>query len=115
MIDLEHRGDIAVLTKRHGKANAIDGAFCEEIIKRLGELRTSPFRAVVITGQGKIFSAGVDLVRALNGGPAISGTSCRCCAVRSRSCSSLRSRSSPPSTAMRSPAAACSPARSTSV
>ena len=69
MIDLEHRGEIAILTMRHGKANAIDGTFCEDIIRRLGELRRSAARAVVITGQGNIFSAGVDLVRALNGGP----------------------------------------------
>jgi enoyl-CoA hydratase/carnithine racemase len=69
VIELEHRGEIAILTMRHGKANAIDGVFCEDIIKRLGKLRTSPARAVVITGQGKIFSAGVDLVRALDGGP----------------------------------------------
>jgi enoyl-CoA hydratase len=69
MIDLEHRGDIAVLTMRHGKANAMDGTFCDDLIKRLDELRTSPARAIVITGQGKIFSAGVDLVRALDGGP----------------------------------------------
>jgi enoyl-CoA hydratase len=69
MIEIEHRGEIAVLTMRHGKANAIDGAFCEEIIKCLDELHRSPARGVVVTGQGKIFSAGVDLVRALDGGP----------------------------------------------
>jgi len=69
MIDLEYHGDIAVLTMRHGKANAMDATFCADLIKRLDELRTSPARAIVITGQGKIFSAGVDLVRALDGGP----------------------------------------------
>jgi enoyl-CoA hydratase/carnithine racemase len=69
MIDLEYRGEIAVLTMRHGKANAMDGTFCADLIKCLDELRASPARAIVITGQGKIFSAGVDLVRALDGGP----------------------------------------------
>jgi enoyl-CoA hydratase/carnithine racemase len=69
MIKLELRGDIAVLTMQHGKANAMDTTFCEDILKRLDELRTSPARAIVITGQGNIFSAGVDLVRALDGGP----------------------------------------------
>lgn len=69
MIDLELRGDIAVLTMRHGKANAMDGAFCADLIKRLDELRASPARVIVVTGQGHIFSAGVDLVRALDGGP----------------------------------------------
>jgi enoyl-CoA hydratase len=69
MIDLALRGQVAVLTMRHGKANAMDTAFCEDILQRLDELRTSPARAIVITGQGGIFSAGVDLVRALDGGP----------------------------------------------
>jgi enoyl-CoA hydratase len=69
MIDLAHRGHVAVLTVRHGKANAMDGAFCEGIIKRLDEVRASPARAIVVTGQGNIFSAGVDLVSALEGGP----------------------------------------------
>jgi enoyl-CoA hydratase len=69
MIDLELRGEIAVLTMRHGKANAMDGDFCADMIKRLDELRTSPARAIVVTGQGNIFSAGVDLVQALEGGP----------------------------------------------
>jgi enoyl-CoA hydratase len=68
MIDVELRGAVALLTMRHGKANAMDGTFCEDILKRLDELRTSPARAIVITGQGNIFSAGVDLVRALEGG-----------------------------------------------
>src|SRR5215470_8901771 len=70
MIDLAYRGPVAVLTMKHGKANAMDGTFCADIIKRLDELRTSPARAIVITSQGHIFSAGVDLVRALEGGPA---------------------------------------------
>jgi enoyl-CoA hydratase len=69
MIDLAYRGHVAVLTMRHGKANAMDGVFCEDIIKRLDEVRASPARAIVVTGQGNIFSAGVDLVSALAGGP----------------------------------------------
>ncbi|HML11934.1 MAG TPA: enoyl-CoA hydratase/isomerase family protein [Xanthobacteraceae bacterium] len=69
MIDLTLRGHIAVLTLRHGKANAMDGTFCRDLLARLDELRASPARAIVITGQGKIFSAGVDLLQALDGGP----------------------------------------------
>jgi enoyl-CoA hydratase len=68
MIDLKLHDQVAVLTMQHGKANAMDTAFCEDMLKRLDELRTSPARAIVVTGQGKIFSAGVDLVRALDGG-----------------------------------------------
>jgi enoyl-CoA hydratase len=69
MIELELRGTVAVLTMQHGKANAMDTTFCEDLLKRLDELRTSPARAIVITAHGNIFSAGVDLVRALDGGP----------------------------------------------
>jgi enoyl-CoA hydratase/carnithine racemase len=69
MIELAHHGDVAILTMKHGKANAMDGAFCADLIARLGEVRASPARAIVITGQGNIFSAGVDLVQALDGGP----------------------------------------------
>jgi enoyl-CoA hydratase len=69
MIDLATKGRVAILKMTHGKANAMDVALCEEIIKRLDEVRASSARAVVLTGQGNIFSAGVDLVRALGGGP----------------------------------------------
>ena len=69
MIELANRGPVAVLTMQHGKANAMDSTFCADLISRLEELRSSPARAIVITGQGNIFSAGVDLVRALEGGP----------------------------------------------
>jgi len=69
MIDLQLRGQVAVLTMQHGKANAMDTSLCEDMLARLDELRTSPARAIVMTGQGNIFSAGVDLVRALDGGP----------------------------------------------
>jgi enoyl-CoA hydratase len=69
MIELELRGQVAVLTMQHGKANAMDTRLCEDILARLDELRTSPARAIVVTGPGNIFSAGVDLVRALDGGP----------------------------------------------
>ena len=69
MIDLASSGHVAILTMTHGKANAMDVALCEAFVKRLDEVRASPARAVVLTGQGRIFSAGVDLVRALDGGP----------------------------------------------
>jgi len=46
----------------------MDVEFCEAIAARFEELKKSKARAVVLTGEGKIFSAGVDLVRALEGG-----------------------------------------------
>jgi enoyl-CoA hydratase len=60
---------IAVVTMTQGKANALTTEFCDAIATRFAELRSSA-RAVVITGQGKMFSAGVDLPHMLKGGPA---------------------------------------------
>jgi enoyl-CoA hydratase len=57
MMDLTKRGHVAVLTMTHGKANAMDLEFCAPDVG-----------ALVITGQGKIFSAGVDLLRIVEGG-----------------------------------------------
>ena len=68
MIELLHRGNVAVLQMAHGKANAMTTEFCQALTTRLEELRTSPASAVVITGTGRIFSAGVDLPRLLEGG-----------------------------------------------
>jgi len=68
MIDLEQRGNVAILHMAHGKANVMDVEFCRGIKEQLEELRTSSSLALVLIGQGKIFSAGVDLVRILDGG-----------------------------------------------
>ena len=68
MIDGKTHDGIAVLTLMHGKANALDIEFCETLAARFQELRGSPAKAVVITGQGRMFSAGVDLKRLSEGG-----------------------------------------------
>ena len=68
MIELSRRGDIAVLTMTHGKANTLDVEFCDAIATQFDKLRNAPERAVVLTGQGKMFSAGVDLLRLSEGG-----------------------------------------------
>jgi enoyl-CoA hydratase len=70
MIDIKRHAGIAVLTLTHGKANALDIEFCEALTARFVELRGSDAKAVVLTGQGKIFSAGVDLIRLSEGGAA---------------------------------------------
>lgn len=70
MIELIHRDDIAVLRMADGKVNAMSTEFCETLIERFEDIRRSPMRAAVMTGTGKIFSAGVDLMRLLAGGRA---------------------------------------------
>jgi enoyl-CoA hydratase len=56
------------VTIQHGKANALDIELCGDIVRILDELATSDATAIVLTGQGSIFSAGVDLIRAASGG-----------------------------------------------
>lgn len=68
MIEIKSHDGIAVMTLTYGKANALDIEFCEAIAARFKEQRTSDAKAVVITGQGKMFSAGVDLIRLSEGG-----------------------------------------------
>jgi enoyl-CoA hydratase len=69
MIEVQTNEGIAVVAIRHGKANALDIELCEGLAKCFSELATSEARAVVLTGQGRMFSAGVDLVRLSAGGP----------------------------------------------
>jgi enoyl-CoA hydratase len=63
MMDLVTIDDVAVLTMTHGKANTLDIEFCVALAARFAELARSTAKAVVLTGQGKVFSAGVDLKR----------------------------------------------------
>jgi enoyl-CoA hydratase len=68
MIEQAERDDIAILTLRHGKANALDIELCDALATRLRELEGAATRAVIVTGQGRMFSAGVDLIRLSAGG-----------------------------------------------
>jgi len=68
MIDIVTDDGIAVVTLAHGRANALDLELCDALAKKFDELRVSDARAIVVTGQGKMFSAGVDLVRLSEGG-----------------------------------------------
>src|SRR5579872_1791909 len=68
MIETSSEDGIAIVTLRHGKANALDIALCDELAARFAELRATDARAVIVTGQGKIFSAGVDLRQVSAGG-----------------------------------------------
>jgi enoyl-CoA hydratase/carnithine racemase len=53
MIDVKTEDGIAIVTIRHGKANALDIALCEGLAKCFEELRAADARAVVLTGQGR--------------------------------------------------------------
>lgn len=69
MIEVEQRGPISIFHMTHGKANALDLEFCEAITARLEAYRNASTQAIVLTGRGHIFSAGIDLPRVLEGGP----------------------------------------------
>jgi enoyl-CoA hydratase len=70
MIETSHQGDIAVLRMVHGRANAMSIEFCRALTAAVESFRASPPRAAVLAGSGKIFSAGVDLLRLSEGGAA---------------------------------------------
>ena len=68
MIEIKLNDGIAVVRMNHGKANALDIEFCDTLAAQFSDLRKSDAKAVVLTGQGKIFSAGVNLKRLSEGG-----------------------------------------------
>lgn len=63
MITVEYTGALKVIRLEHGKVNAFD----LELVRALAEEFRSfgSERAIVLTGTGRIFSAGVDLQRLL--------------------------------------------------
>ena len=70
MIHREDNGAIAVLRLDHGKVSALDLELLEELEAVLAEVEGSDRAALVLTGTGSTFSAGVDLFRVLDGGEA---------------------------------------------
>lgn len=68
MIEIEAAGAVQVLTLSSGRVNAQDVELLKELTDALGELQHSGAGALVVTGAGRAFSAGVDLNRVVDGG-----------------------------------------------
>lgn len=68
MIDIKSVGTVQVLTLSSGPVNAQDVELLEELASVLRDLARFNAGALVITGAGRAFSAGVDLNRVVQGG-----------------------------------------------
>ncbi|MGO9252579.1 MAG: enoyl-CoA hydratase/isomerase family protein [Mycobacterium sp.] len=68
MIEIRTKGPVQVLTLSSGPVNAQDVELLEELTLAIGDLTRSGAGALVVTGAGRAFSAGVDLNRVLEGG-----------------------------------------------
>jgi enoyl-CoA hydratase len=69
---IERTTDDGIVTLRltHGKASALDIELLEATALAIAEVGASDARAIILTGTGSIFSAGVDLFRLIDGGRA---------------------------------------------
>ena len=69
MIKIEPRDGATVVRMEHGKVNAFDPELMRGLIDALAGPECAAAPAVVLTGTGAVFSAGVDLRRLTEGGP----------------------------------------------
>lgn len=70
MFEINTDGGIAVVRMMHGKVNALDGEFLRAFTAEFTELQRENVDAVVLTGNDSVFSAGADLFRVRDEGPA---------------------------------------------
>ena len=68
MITTESRDHVTVVRLEHGKVNAFDIELMRGWVSELSRLEQADTRAVVLTGTGTVFSAGVELRRLTDGG-----------------------------------------------
>jgi enoyl-CoA hydratase len=70
LIELRDKGAVSVLTMTSGRVNALDVELLTELTQCVRDLQQRDVAALVITGAGGVFSAGVDLFQVLDRGPA---------------------------------------------
>ena len=69
MIERKDTDGIRVLKLAHGKVSAMDIELGEALTREIADAAAAPIKAVIVTGSGSAFSAGVDLFRVVNDGP----------------------------------------------
>jgi enoyl-CoA hydratase len=69
MIDYQEHGSVAVIRLARGKGNALNIELVTALAEALDRLENSAAGAGIITGQGNVFGAGVDLAGLIEGGP----------------------------------------------
>jgi enoyl-CoA hydratase len=69
MVQRDDRDGVRILRLAHGKVSAMDVELGEAFLAEMRDAATAPIGAVVVTGSGSSFSAGVDLYRVVNDGP----------------------------------------------
>jgi enoyl-CoA hydratase/carnithine racemase len=68
VIEIQAYGVVRLLTFSSGRVNALDVAMLAELTAAVRELGQSDIGALVVTGGGRVFSAGVELGPVLEGG-----------------------------------------------
>ena len=69
MIERDDRDGIRVLRLAHGKVSAMDIELGEGLLREMQDAAAAPITALIVTGSGSSFSAGVDLYRVVKDGP----------------------------------------------
>ncbi len=69
MFHLDRIDDLTMVSMRHGAVNAMDLEFCRNLVYLLADLENSETTGVLLNGNERAFSAGVDLKRWLREGP----------------------------------------------
>jgi len=69
VIERKDTDGIRVLKLAHGKVSAMDIELGEAFAAEMADAASAPINAVIVTGSGSTFSAGVDLYRVIKEGP----------------------------------------------